>query len=147
MLDPNALVSEQVTVVGVLDPVSQAASTRSTGWVDMQTYRRIAAMALVGVFGASATVDVKLEQATSAAGAGAKDLRAATQLLAAGGNNRQVVVEARDDELDTANAFRYVRLTVTVGTAATLTSGVLTGVCALKEPGTQIATIAQIKSS
>ena len=51
---------------------------------------------------------------------GAKDFspaKAITQLLAAGGNNRQVIIEARDTELDVNAGFAYVRLSITVGTA------------------------------
>lgn len=75
------------------------------------------------------TVDAKLQQATDSGGTGAKDVtgKAITQLLAAGGNNRQAIIEARDTDLDVNNGFAYVRLSITVGTAASLIQALLLG--------------------
>lgn len=125
----NQSMSESLSVLATIDPISQGAGTANSGWVRMATMKRLLALVDVGVFGASATVDAKLQQATSSAGAGAKDItgKAITQLLAAGGNNRQAVINLADDELDVANGFVYVQLSITVGTAATLISGLVLG--------------------
>jgi hypothetical protein len=126
---PNSRLSENLALLASIDPVSQAAGTVTTGWVSMGKFARLMALIDVGAFGAAATVDAKLQQATSAAGAGVKDIanKAITQLVAAGGNNRQAAIDLRDDELDVNGGFAYVRLSVTVGAAATLISALLVG--------------------
>jgi hypothetical protein len=101
----------------------------SSAWFSVTNFNSFLAMIKVGAFGASATVDAKIQQAQDGSGTGAKDLtgKAITQLLAAGGNNRQAFINFRESDLDTNNGFSYARLTITVGTAATLVSGDLYG--------------------
>ena len=67
--------------------------------------------------------------ATAMAQTKTKDVtgKAITQLLAAGGNNRQVLLEMRDADLDVTNGFSYVRLSATIGAAASLFNAVLWG--------------------
>lgn len=124
-LNPSA----RAAIAGFLPPASVAAGTVTTGWVDMRTFLSLLALINVGVFGANATVDAKVQQATDGAGAGAKDVAGSTitQLLAAGGNNRQVAIDIRPEDLDKNNGFKFVRLSLTVGTAATFVSAVLLG--------------------
>lgn len=115
-------------VVAVINPVSQATGTVNTGWVDMQKFGALLAILAVGALGASGTVDAKIEQATDAAGAGAKEVAgsAITQLTKAGtDDNKQVLINLRQEDLDKNNSFRFVRLSVTVGTAASLVSAIL----------------------
>lgn len=146
-MEHNAKISEQLAVLACINPASQGAGSVSSAWVDMANTERILGLVQVGAFGASATVDAKLEQATSSGGAGAKDItgKAITQLLAAGGNNRQALINARMADLDTNNSFRYVRLTITVGTAATLVAGGLFGGPNRYEPKSQVSTVAEVK--
>ena len=61
---------------------------------------------------------------------GAKDIsgKAITQIVKATGDNKQVLVNVKPEELDTVNGFGFVRLTVTVGVAASITSAQLLGV-------------------
>lgn len=128
-MTPNTKFAERVAVLATLNPVSQSAATVTTGWVSMANFHQVAAIIQTGVLGASATVDAKLQQATSSGGAGAKDItgKAITQIVKASGDNVQAIIEARDTELDAANGFVYVRLSLTVGTAASLVSAVLLG--------------------
>ena len=128
MFTANQKISEGLAVLATVDPVSTA-TTVNTGWVDQSVFFFLMAFINVGVFGASATVDAKLQQATDNAGTGAKDItgKAITQLLAAGGNNRQALINMKEADLDTEGGFRYVRLSLTVGTAASLVSAVLIG--------------------
>ena len=126
-----AKISEQAAVLATIDPISQGVGTVTTGWISVLHFERFQAMVDVGVFGASATVDAKLQQATTSGGANAKDItgKAIAQLLAAGGNNRQALINLRVQELDINNGFNYFRLSITVGTAATLiVANVLGGV-------------------
>lgn len=125
----NQKPSESVSLLSTLDSASVAASTVVSGWVPIKNHFALLALLDVGVFGASATVDAKLRQATDASGTGAKDItgKAITQLVAAGGNNRQALINMKAADLDTENAFNYVALSVTVGTAATQISAALLG--------------------
>lgn len=144
----NVQPSDVSTVLAVTSPVSQGVGAVSTGYIDVSNYESILAEVLVGVFGASATVDAKLEQATTSGGAGVKDVtgKAITQLVAAGGNNRQALINCEQAELDTNGGFKFVRLTITVATAATLVAGLLRGVGARYQPASQAASVAQVVS-
>lgn len=126
---PNAKGSELAAVLATVNPSSQAAGTAVSGWVSAADFMCILGVIDVGTFGASATVDAKFQQAQDGSGTGAKDItgKAITQLLAAGGNNRQALINVRDQDLDVNNGFCYVQLSVTVGTAATLTAASVVG--------------------
>jgi hypothetical protein len=124
----NQKPSEMLAVLATIDPVSTS-TTVTTGYVDAGQYFSLLALIDVGVFGASATVDAKLQQATDNVGTGVKDVtgKAITQLLAAGGNNRQALINVKGADFDVEGGFRYCRLSVTVGTAASLVSAALIG--------------------
>lgn len=113
--------SEAIALVGVVDPDVTTASTVTTGWIDASEFDRFLAVVSAGTLGTNATVDAKLEQATSAAGAGAKDItgKAITQITQAGTDqsDTQALINLRQNELDLANDFTHFRLSVTVGTA------------------------------
>jgi hypothetical protein len=95
------------------------------------------------------TVDAKLQQATDAAGTGAKDItgKAITQLAqAANGASRQALINLRPDEVDTNNGFTYVRVVITVATAAAHTAAQLLGLDPRFAPADTVnqAAVAQI---
>jgi len=125
----NARISEQQAVLATIDPVLQGAGTVTTGWVSMGKFARLMALIGVGAMTATSTVDAKLQQATDNAGTGVKDIanKAITQLLAAGGNNRQVEIDLREDELDVTNSFAFVRLSITVAVATSQLNAVVLG--------------------
>ncbi|MDA8258302.1 MAG: hypothetical protein M0Z99_22185 [Betaproteobacteria bacterium] len=126
----NQKLSETLAVLATINPSSQAAGTAYSGWISMAEFDRILALVQVGVFGASATVDANIQQAQDAAGTGAKAIgtgKAIAQMLAAGGNNVQALIDVRSTELDVANGFGFVQLEILVGTAATETAGVILG--------------------
>jgi len=127
---PNAKGSELLSVLATIDPASQAAGAASTGWVPVANYFAFLAVVQTGVLGTSATVDAKLQQALDSSGTGAKDIsgKAITQIVKATGDNKQVLVNVKPEELDTVNSFGFVRVTVTVGVAASITSAQLLGV-------------------
>lgn len=129
-MNANLNASAQVAVLGALNPVSQGAATVTTGWIDMQKWFRLLAVLSVGAMTTNGTVDAKMEQATSSGGAGAKDVAGTsiTQLTKAGSDdNKQVEINFRQEDLDFNNGFRYVRLSVTVATAASLLSAIILG--------------------
>lgn len=124
-LNPSA----RIAIAGAIAPQQAAAGALSSGWVDMRNFYSLLAMISVGVIGAGGTVDAKIEQASDNAGTGTKPVAplSATQLLKAGGDNRQVAINVRQEDLDKNNGFRFVRLTVTVGVASTFLSAALVG--------------------
>lgn len=126
---PNVKATEQVAVLGVVAPSSQAAGTLTTGWMPAANFNKFLALIQTGTLGASATVDAKVQQATDASGTGAKDVtgKAITELVAATGNNVEVEINLDAQDLDVTNGFDYVQLSVTVGTAASETSAAFLG--------------------
>lgn len=121
--------SQRVGILGAIDSQS-ANAAKSTGWIAAANFFNFLALIAVGALGASATVDAKLEQATSAAGADAKDItgKAITQLTKAGtDDNKQVLINLKQDELDIANGFTHFRLTVTPAVAASQIFGCVMG--------------------
>jgi hypothetical protein len=132
--------TQGLSIQGRIDPVQQAAGTVTiSAGVDMQKFRRAIFILDVGVFGASATVDLKLVEDTQSSLATATDVAsdtsltnvAITQLVAGGGNNRLASLEIRSDQV----AKRYVGVKVTVGTAATFISVLGLGGESVEKPG------------
>jgi len=143
----NIKPSNRAIVQAVLDPISQGAATVTTGWVPLSTHDTALAMLMVGVLGAAATVDAKLQQAQDAAGTGAKDItgKAITQLTKVGADdNKQVLINCRSDDLDVANAFTHIRLSVTVGVAASLIAAAVFGLDARYQPAAQKTTVKEV---
>lgn len=128
----NALATEQVAILDVIDPDATGASTVTSAWIGVDDYYNFAAIVLAGTLGTSATVDAKLEQASDSSGTGAKDItgKAITQMTQAGTDqsDTQAVINLKADELDLANDFTHFRLSVTVGTATSDAGAVVLGV-------------------
>ncbi len=126
----NAKLSENVAILDNIAPISQGAGTVTSGWVSAANFERFAAIILTGVLGASATLDGKLQQATDSGGTGVKDVTGTslTQILKASGDGKQAVINLRAEQLDTANGFGFFRLSLTVGTAASLIGATILGV-------------------
>jgi hypothetical protein len=147
-MNPNLKFAERNSIAATIDPVSQGAGTVNTSWVSMGNFNSVCALLGVGVMSAGSTVDAKLQQATDSTGTGAKDIpgKAIVQLLAAGGNNRQALIEVRDTELDVNNGYAFVRLSVTVASAASLVQAVVIGHNPIFVPGSGFnqAGVAQI---
>lgn len=130
MGNPNVLASQLAGVVGVIDPDAYAAATYTTGWIDMRDYHQLLAIIMVGVMASTSTVDAKLQQATDGSGTGAKDIsgKAITQLTEAGtDDDKQALINLRQEELDVDNDFTHVRLSMTVAAAASDACAVVLG--------------------
>ncbi len=127
---PNSKASEMLAVLATIDPATQAAGAVSTGWVSVANHLGFLALVQTGVLGTSTTVDAKLQQALDSVGTGAKDIsgKTITQIVKATGDNKQMLVNVKSEELDTVNGFGFVRVTVTVGVATSITSAQLLGV-------------------
>lgn len=150
-INPNILASDHAALVGVIDPDVTAAGAVSTGWVNMANFERLMAVIFAGTLGTNATVDAKLEQATDAAGTGAKDVtgKAITQLTDAGSDDdKQAIINLAADELDVNNSFTHARLTITVAVATSDIAGALFGLVPRYGPASDndAASVAEIVS-
>lgn len=128
MLD-TILFSEMVQILDALHAVSQGAATVDGAWVKADGHSRIVAMLDVGLIAATGTLDLKLRQANTAGGGGAKDItgKAITQMIDTA-DNKFRWIELRTDELDLANGFFWVSTRLVAATAASLVSLVVLGV-------------------
>ena len=137
---PNAKSSELLTILATLDPSSQATGTATTGWISAANHHGLLAILQTGVLGTGATVDAKLQQAQDATGTGAKDIsgKAITQIVKASGDNKQALMNVRAEDLDTVNGFGFVRLSVTVGVAASQTAAQLLGINGRELPASTV---------
>jgi hypothetical protein len=141
----NILASDRARIAGVIDPDAYSASTVTSGWVSMATYNRIMAIVFAGTLGASATLDAKIEEATDGSGTGAQDLanKDITQLTQAGtDSDKQAIINVRADEL--SSGYTHVRLSMTIGTAASDAGGVILGFEARYEPATDATSVDEI---
>lgn len=148
-MNPNILPSNEAVLVGIIDPDANAAATYTTAWVHMGTFEAIQAIVMAGTLGSSATLDAKLEQAADSSGTGAKDIsgKAITQLTQAGtDSDKQAIINCRSDELDVANGFDYVRLSMTVGTATSDSGAVVLGHHARYQPATDLTSVDEVVS-
>ncbi len=127
---PNAKGSEELSILATIDPISQGAGTVSTAWINVVNFHAFLAVVQTGVMGAAATLDAKVQQAQDNAGTGVKDVtgKAIVQILKASGDNKQSLINLKPEDVDNANSFGFVRVTLTVGVAASLVSGQLLGV-------------------
>ena len=145
---PNAKGSELFSVLATIDPASQAVGTVTTGWISAGNHHSLLALVQSGVLGTGATLDAKLQQATDASGTGAKDVtgKALNQIVKATGDNKQALINLRPDDLDVTNGYAYVRLSMTVAVAASLTAAQLLGFNPRFAPGdaSNQAAVAQV---
>jgi hypothetical protein len=125
----NLNLSSRIALLGGISPRAAAVGAVSTPWLDMQMLFTVMVLVSIGAFGAGATVDVKIEQATDSNGADAKPIPGSqiTQLVAAGGNDRQAQIDLRQEDFDKNAGFRFFRVTVTVGGAATQLAAMVLG--------------------
>ena len=130
------LMSEGLSLLGTYDAASVSASTVTTGWISAKNHLQFLAILATGVLGASATVDAKIQQAKDNSGTGAKDMtgKAITQIVKASGDNKQALINFKGADFDTEGGFCYFRLSITVGTAASIVGATLLGGAARFEP-------------
>jgi hypothetical protein len=135
-MNSNVKPSDRVAVVGNIDPDAYTTGTYTTGWIDMSKFLAIMAVVQAGTLGSSATLDAKIQQATSAAGASAKDVtgKAIAQLTQAGADSdKQAVINLFANELDINNGFTHVQLSITVGTATSDAGAIVLGLDPVKD--------------
>lgn len=125
----NLNLSSRIAMLGGVSPRAAAVGTVSTPWLDMQMLFAVMVLISIGAFGNAATVDAQIEQATDGNGANAKPIPGSqiTQMVAAGGNDRQAQIDLRQEDFDKNAGFRFFRVTVTVGGVATQLAAMVLG--------------------
>ena len=125
----SANATSLVSTQGLIEPVA-GASTYVTGYIDAGSC--CAWLAVISAGAVTGTVDAKVQQASDSSGTGVKDLSGSdiTQLTAAG----SALIQFKAEDLDLANDFTHVRLSITTSNAADVASGSLLGVNARYAP-------------
>lgn len=127
----NVRPTEQYALLDSISPQQGAVGNvfSTAQWIDVSKCHQLLAILQTGVLGASATVDFNLQQATDASGTGVKTItgKQATTIVKASGDNVQVEINLRPSEMDVEGGFRYVRVRINVGVAASFVSAVLLG--------------------
>lgn len=124
--------SESLAKLGHIDPVSQTAGTVLSGAINTKLHRRIFAVLQVGAL-TTATVDAKFTAAATSGGSYTDVAGTSiTQITGAGG--KYVVIELKTETLAAAGQGPFVKLSVTVGTAAVVIAAVVYGACDRYEP-------------
>ncbi|PUA17269.1 hypothetical protein [Glaciimonas sp. PCH181] len=139
-MNTNIKLNEKIAILAAINPSSINAGTVVSAWVPAANFHSISAQIQTGAMTATGTLDAKLRQATDAAGTGAKDVpgKAITQILAASGSNVQASIELRAEDLDVANAFAFVALSLTIGAAASIVGAQLLGANARYAPASAL---------
>lgn len=111
---------ENMALVATIDPDAYATGTQGSDWVDMSVHRQVMFTPLVGDLGSSAVLNVKLQEATSNAGAGKQDIsgKAITALTQAGtDSDKQAHIHLQADELSAGYRYARALATLTVATS------------------------------
>jgi hypothetical protein len=143
----NMKPSEGIAVLAPINPAVYAAgSPPATVWVKADQFHHFAALITAGTVTASTAVAVKLQQANTSGGGGAKDVPGkALANLAPADSNKQQIINLRPEELDADSGFAWFGLVITVtgGTSAAL-SGAIVGVNPRLGSAAQAASVSQI---
>lgn len=144
--NPNVKPSDRSVVMAAVDPQS-ASTAKSSGYVDMGLFESLLAVIMLGDGASGGTFDAKLEQATTDGGT-PKNVtgKAMTQVVNTNGSidNKQYLINCKSEDLDVANGYRWVRLTITPATAASLLAGLVLGLDARYAPATDAASVAEV---
>jgi hypothetical protein len=116
----------------LVPPASSSAARTSAAYVDMRTFEAALLNLIVGAIGAGGTLTAQLVQATSSGGAGSKNLGSVTftTITDAGGSTAGVSnslygIEFRTGQMDLANGFYFVGVTITAAVAASISGAEL----------------------
>ncbi len=126
----SVLPSERCAVLAVIDPDANAAGALTSDWADATEFQQMMGICLAGTLGTSATLDMKLQQATDSSGTGAKDItgKSITQLTQAGtDSDKQAIINVNADDLDVAGGFTHVAIVLTTATATSDSGAILLG--------------------
>lgn len=127
---PNThTLSDIIDFTQLFPPASRTVAATGSTYIDMAGFEVGVVLVDIGAMAANATFDAQVVQATAAAGTGTKSLAGAVlvQLVQTptDGSNKLYAIEFRTAQLDIANGFHFVHITITPATAAVIGGVVL----------------------
>jgi hypothetical protein len=137
--------TEENAIVGAIDPQTLNDGSLVSEWVDMAKYRQVAFIVAVGA--TDTTVDAKLQYATDNQGTGANDItgKAVTQLTAAAGDNKQVVIEIAAEDMPADSGYCALVVVAGSGSTGAVVGAVGIGTVARYAPVSHISSVAEVK--
>ncbi|HEY4723051.1 MAG TPA: hypothetical protein VII92_14455 [Anaerolineae bacterium] len=111
-------IDQAVAIVECTDPDAYATGATTGDIIDMANFEQVMFVVMAGTLGSSATVDFQVYQSTASNMASPAVITGAaiTQLTEAGtDSDKQAIVVVRQPDL--TSGYRYIRGTLTVGTA------------------------------
>lgn len=110
-----------------IDPDAYTAAAYNGDWISMENFEEATFVAWAGTLGSSATLDMKVQEATDSSGSDAADIsgKAITQMTQAGTDESDTTqsVKVRATEMDQNNDFTHLRMVLTIGTATSDAAG------------------------
>jgi len=130
--------SEALPIVACIDPDAYGTGSQVGDEIDMLYFERVIFVVMAGTLGALATLDFRVQEATTSGGAFSNLTgKAITQLTQAGtDSDKQAIVEVKADEL-TPN-YRYLRGILTIGVATSDAGMVALADTARWKPGSDL---------
>ena len=117
----TAKLTERLDFRALVAPQDVGTAPVTSSYIDVTDAGRIVLLAKAGAVTAAKILTVQAKQATSAAGAGAKNLGAAVQSVGVGGAAPpDVEIEFGDADFDAKNGFVFVAVTLSIDEAAKL---------------------------
>lgn len=112
--------SERFAVVATVDPDAYGTGDQTTDVIDMAKFRQVMFVVMAGDLGSSATLDFLVKGDTASNGSFTTTItgKTITQLTQAGTDSDKQVVVNITSEAVMAQGYRYIRGTMSVGTAA-----------------------------
>ena len=114
----TARFSENFELLANITPetANGAVGEHNTGYVSLEEYHRAIIMLTGGTPGGASTIDIDIEEATTAGGIGAQNLagKSITTLVAADAGET-IYIEVRTEELDVDGGYSFINAEVDVG--------------------------------
>ncbi len=143
-MNTNLRFSDALQFMGAIDPQTLNNTADSTIWMDMRNISKMGVVIAAGAIAGGGSVDLLVRQATDAAGAGSKVVLAALDvtIFTDADDNKQVMVDIDQVDLDQNNDFAFVQVTLTeTGSFAALVQAAAYGIGASYAPGPDLATV------
>ncbi len=127
----NLLPSEVAAVLATIDPDANSNATYLSDAIDMSKFDALLAVIMIGTMVGSSTINASFTQATTSGGtykaiSPAKAMTALSQ-ASPDASDKQVLMNLRAEELDIDNGYRYVKLSLVIGAAASDSAVVVLG--------------------
>ena len=143
-MNTNLRFSDALQYMGDIPPQTLNNTNDSTIWMDMRTISKMGIVLAAGAIAGGGSVSLLVRQATDAAGAGSKVVLAALDVIVFtdADDNKQVMVDIDQVDLDHDNGFAFVQITLTeTGSFAALVQAAAYGIGSGYAPGTDLSSV------